>query len=231
MRSRGGQEAKRSSGKLGAFIGLLVFCTVPQAVLGAAPRTLPEVLEAHCQAREATRTLRARFVQTKVFEVLGEEDASSGVLYYLKPDAVRWQYFEPDTSWTVLRGEKGWSVFPRIRQVQKFELRGSRVDALLSIVGFGSCGRDLEEVFQITLDTSTEGSDVLTMVPKDPEVAASFERVDLTLDPQDHLPRQVVMHEVSGDTVRFEFLDLERGGRVEDKLFEYETPKGYEVVE
>ena len=176
-------------------------------------------------------TLRTHFVQTKVFEALGEADTSSGVLYYRKPDAVRWQYFAPDTSWTVLRGDKGWAIFPGIRQVQKFDLKKSRADAVLSIVGFGSCGANLGEAFQITLTTAAGGSHVLAMRPKNPEIGAYFDRVELTLDPRDYLPRQVVMHETSGDTVRFEFLDLQRGARVEDKLFEYQTPKGYEVVE
>ena len=180
---------------------------------------------------EATATLRARFVQTKVFEALSEEDTSAGVLYYRKPDAVRWQYTAPDSSWTVLRGGKGWSVFPRIRQVQKFDLQQSQAEAVLSIVGFGACGKDLERAFEIGLSTGDDGLQVLAMKPREPEIAARFERIDLGLDPGDHLPRRVVLHESSGNTVRFEFHDLERGATIRDELFEYAVPKGYEVVE
>lgn len=207
--------------------------------LGAAPPAAPRspepavaaILQAHCRAREATVTLQAQFVQTKVFAALGEADTASGVLYYRKPNTVRWQYSAPDTSWTVLRGDKGWSVFPRIRQVQKFDLQRSQAEAVLSIVGFGVCGKDLQTAFEITLAAGEDGSQVLTLVPQEPEIASRFARIDLRLDPQDHLPRQVDLHETSGNTMRFEFRDLARGARIADALFEYAIPKGYEVVD
>lgn len=195
------------------------------------PATLAEVLAAHCRAREATATLRARFVQTKVFEALGESDTSSGILYYRKPDAVRWQYLAPDTSWTVLQGNSGWAIFPRIRQAQKLDLKRSKVDAVLSIVGLGSCGEGLEEAFEIALATPAGGGPALELVPKKPELRAYFDRVDLGLDGQDFLPRRVVLHETSGDTVRFEFAELRRGVRIDAALFEFVAPPGYEVVE
>jgi outer membrane lipoprotein-sorting protein len=216
---------------LAAWYAVLALWALPIGALPASTPTLAEVLNAHCRAREATKSLRARFVQTKVFAALDERDTSSGVLCYRRPDALRWQYLEPDTSWTVVRGQSGWSVFPGIRQVQKFTLRGARAEALLSVIGFGSCGRDLRESFRIALRPGGDGAHVLEMVPEDPRFAASFARVDLTLDAKDFLPRKVVMREVSGDTTSFEFLGLERDARLADGLFEYEIPKGYTVVE
>ena len=188
-------------------------------------------LQAHCQARQATPTLRARFVQTRIFETLAEADTAAGVLYYRRPDAVRWQYAEPETSWTVLNGDQGWSVFPRLRQVHKFDLQRAQTEAVLSIVGFGACGKDLQQTFAITLEPSEERTQVLRMTPLESEIAARFTHIDLVLDTQDHLPRQVVLHETSGNTMRFEFLDVERGVRIADALFEYEFPKGYEILE
>jgi outer membrane lipoprotein carrier protein len=194
------------------------------------PPTLAQVLAAHCRAREELTTLRARFVQTKVFELLEEEDESAGMLYYQKPDAVRWQYTKPDSSYTILRGDSGWAVFPDIRQVQRFGLHGSRAANVLAIVGFGSCGPDLESSFQISLASGEHGAPILVLVPTVAEIAASFDRIELTLDPKLYLPRKVSMHETSGDTVRFEFLDLEPGVPVDSALFEHTIPKGYEVV-
>jgi len=153
------------------------------------------------------------------------------VFYYRRPDSVRWQYSLPDSSWTVLRGERGWSVFPGIRQVRNFALKGEQVDALLSIIGFGACGSRFQAAFAVTMTTSAAGAYVLALVPREPEIAARFHRIDLTLDPRDYLPRRVVMHEISGDTEQFEFLDLQRGAPVGADLFEYTWPQGYEVVE
>jgi outer membrane lipoprotein carrier protein len=196
---------------------------------GTSPRPLGEVVAAHCRAREETATLRARFVQTKVFTVLGEEERSAGVLYYRKPDRLRWEYLEPDRAWTVIDGARGWAVFPSTRQVQRFELGGSRTDAILSIVGFGACGPAFADSFDMTLGSGPGGAPVLSMAPRRPELAASFTRIELTLDPKDDLPRLVVLHEITGDTVRFEFQDVRRGVPLEGSLFQFTTPKGYTV--
>lgn len=197
---------------------------------GADLPPLARVLASHCQARQQLASLRARFVQTKVFEVLQEEDQSQGTLYYRQPDAVRWQFTKPDSSYTVLRGDSGWAVFPDIRQVQRFGLQGSRAANVLAIVGFGSCGPDLERAFRIALASGERGAPVLVLQPAAPELAASFDRIELTLDPVSHLPRKVSLHETSGDVVRFEFFDLQPGVPVDSGLFEYTVPKGFEVV-
>jgi outer membrane lipoprotein carrier protein len=208
----------------------LVVTLAPTGVRAAAPRRLAEVLEAHCRAREATSTLRARFVQTKVFTVLGEKERSAGVVYYRKPDQLRWEYLEPDRSWTVIQGDRGWAVFPRIHQVQRFNLGASRTDGILSIVGFGACGPAFAASFDVTLVSGADAAPVLSMVPRRPEIAASFTRIELTLDPKDHLPRAAVLHETTGDAIRFEFVDVRRGIALEGSLFQFTAPEGYSVV-
>jgi outer membrane lipoprotein carrier protein len=195
----------------------------------ADPADASAVVEAHCRAREQTTTLRARFVQTKVFTVLGEEDRTSGVLYYRKPDQLRWEYEQPDRSWTIIDGKRGWAVFPGTKQVQRFELGAGRGDAILSIVGFGACGPDFVRSFEISLGRGERGAQVLSMTPRRPELAASFRGVELTLDPTDHLPRRVLLHETTGDDVRFDFDDLRMGVKLEPSLFEFTTPEGYSV--
>jgi len=196
----------------------------------AVPKSLDEVLAAHCRAREQLVPLRARFEQTKVFELFDDTDSSAGVLYYRRPDAARWQYTEPDSSYTVLRGDSGWAVFPDIRQVQKFALHGTRTANVLAIVGFGACGGDFRASFDITLGPAQDGKPVLVLVPKTAEMASSFDRIELVLDHKLFLPRSVILHETSGNTTRFEFLELQPGVSIDTALFDYVIPKGYEVV-
>lgn len=214
-----------------ALVALLLAVPLPPASgRDAPPRTLAGVLDAHCRARESTTTLRARFVQTKVFTAIGEEDRSAGVLYYRKPDKLRWEYSAPDRSWTVIAGDRGWAVFPRIRQVQRFAVGRSRADGILSTIGFGACGPALADAFETTLAFGPGGAPVLSMTPRGPELAASFTRVELTLDPKDHLPRDILLHETTGDTTRFVFSDVQRGVAIEGSLFLFTAPEGYSVV-
>ena len=59
---------------------------------------------------------------------------------------------------------------------------------------------------------------------------ASFTRIELTLDAKDHLPRDVLLHETTGDTIRFEFVDVRTGVALEGSLFQFTAPEGYSVV-
>jgi outer membrane lipoprotein carrier protein len=195
-----------------------------------ARRRLPPEVAAHCRARAATTTLRARFEQVRTLTALGEEERSRGVVLYRSPDALRWEYVAPDRSWTVVNGDRGWAVFPDIRQVQRFAVDAGRRDGVLATVGFGACGEAFADAFDFEV-TPAAGGTVVAMKPLRAQLAASFTLVELTLDPKDHLPRKIVLHETGGDTIRLELRDVERGARIDATLFEPNLPEGYTVVQ
>lgn len=221
---------RRRRGRLALALLALALLAAPAAGGDAAPPTLAQVLDAHCRARQATATLRARFVQTRVLTAIGEQERSTGVLYYRRPDRLRWEYSEPDRSWTVIAGDHGWAVFPDIRQVQRFDVGRSRAAGILSTIGFGACGPALADAFATTLSQGAAGAPVLSMTPRRPELAASFTRIELTLDVKDHLPRDILLHETTGDTTRIQLSDVRNGVAIEGSLFEFTAPEGYSVV-
>ncbi len=209
---------------------LLIALALPSGLHGGEV-TLDEVIARHCRARESMAALKAQFTQKKVFTLFDETETSKGAVYFAQPDRIRWQYSEPDQSSTVINGTYGWSVFPHLKQVQKFTLEGSKTNKVLSIVGFGSCGGPLQESFEIVLAGSGKNAYVLQMTPTDEDVSPFFSRVDLTLDRKDYLPRKIELYEKSGDILIFEFSNLDRKVGLEAALFEYVVPEGYEVVD
>jgi outer membrane lipoprotein carrier protein len=223
---------KRCDRLLLAAVWIVCVFGVPPALgAGGSAPGLAEVIANHCRAREATTALEAQFIETKVFTVFGEEETSKGTLFFGQPDRVCWRYSEPDQSSTVINGESGWSVFPGIKQIQKFELEGSKTDKVLSIVGFGRCATPLTESFDITMTIEKKGGFVLAMKPTDDDITPYFSRIDLTLDRKDYLPRKIELFETSGDVLIFEFSELDRDVDLDESIFEYVVPNGYEVVE
>jgi len=198
---------------------------------GAGQPTLEDVIAEHCRAREASVTVKAKFTQTKVFTLFDETETSKGTLFFSQPDRICWQYEEPDNSSTVINGKAGWSVFPDIKQIQKFELEGSKTNKVLSIVGFGACTVPLTESFEIELGKGRKGVYVLLMTPIDPDIRPYFSRIDLTLDRSDYLPREIELHEKAGDVLRFEFSGLKRNTSLDDSIFDLVVPDDYVVVE
>ncbi len=193
--------------------------------------TVEEVLAGYCRAREATVALETKFTQRKLLTLFDEEEIAKGTLYFAHPDRIRWQYSEPDRSTTVINGNWGWSVFPDIKQVQRFRLEGSTTNNVLSIVGFGSCGDSLRESFAISLGDGGKKGYVLQMTPTDAQIRPYFSRIDITIDRSDYLPRKIEMHERSGDLLVFEFEDPDRESAPDSTLFEFALPEGFELVE
>jgi len=211
---------------LAAAVSVRAAATAP-----AKEMTLAEVLEAHCRAREGLESLRARFTQTRVYTVFDEREESAGAFAFRRPGMLRWQFASPDSSVTVIRGDSAWTVLPRIRQVQKMALGGSSTDRVMSIIGFGSCGKGFAEAFKITLKGTEGARAVLEMIPVAEDIAPYFSLIELALDPKDFLPRRIVFHEHSGDLMIFEFSDLRPGARVPASEFHLAVPTGYELVE
>ena len=54
-----------------------------------------QVLAKMDQSSNALRTLQCDFVQSKRMKILSKEMQSKGVLYFVKPDKIRWQYTTP----------------------------------------------------------------------------------------------------------------------------------------
>ncbi len=183
-------------------------------------------IEAYCRAREQVGTVRIRFVQT-TFSEAGYEDDASGVLYYRKPDQLRWEYEQPDRSWTVLVGSSGCAVYPRTKQVQYFELGSERTQDLRAVLGFGACGPEFWRSFDVVASRAEDGATVLSLTPRRPQLAALFSSIKLKLDPDDHLPRVILFHEATGDDVRFEFEDVDPDAEVSGSLFELAVPEDY----
>jgi outer membrane lipoprotein-sorting protein len=198
---------------------------------GAAEESLDDVLAAHCEARAALKSLEADFTQTRVFTIFEEEEVSSGEFFFLHPGRVLWQFYDPDSSRTVLRGDTGWTVLPGVKQVQRITLGGSSTDRVLSIVGFGPCGGELADYFDIEMMPVSEGPFHLHLSPIDDAISPYFSVIELFLDREDFLPRRIVFTEISEDLVIFEFSRMESGVDIDESKFEWSVPEGFEVLE
>ena len=200
-------------------------------VIPAGELTLDQIIDKHCNARKTSTTIMAKFTQTKVFTLFEEREISRGTLFFARPNRICWQYSEPDKSTTVINGEAGWSVFPHIQQVQKFKLDGSKTNKILSIIGFGMCGAPLKDYFDIELGEEINKVYLLLLKPTDSDITPYFSQIEFSLDRSDFLPREIVLHEKSGDLLRFTFTGLERNKKLDESVFELAVPDGYEVVE
>jgi len=221
--------------RCGAAFLLLACIHVALLCLGvrhadADSRSLGAILASYEKAKKELQSLHTSFTQTKILTIFEEKEEAQGILLYKKPDRVIWQFTAPGQSKTVINNKDAWAVFPGIKQIQKLRMDTSDTRRILSVIGFDGSGVALSGLFDISLLDRQEPLIALRLVPIDEKISPFFSEVELFLDPTDFLPRRIVMHETSKDLLIFDFHDLKKNVNLQDSLFEFSVPEGFEVV-
>jgi len=197
---------------------------------GAESLSLAEILASYEKAKKELQSLQTSFTQTKILTVFEEKEDAQGILLYKKPDRVIWQFTAPGQSKTVINDKDAWAVFPGIKQIQRLRMDKSDTRRILSVIGFDGGGVALSGLFDISLLDTQEPFIALRLVPVDEKISPFFSEIELFLAPGDFLPRKIVMHETSKDLLIFDFHDLKKNVNLQDSLFEFSVPDGFEVV-
>lgn len=166
---------------------------------------------------EATRDLRARFVQTYTYAALGRRQVSTGTLEVKKPGRMRWDYATPSVKTIVVNGSRLVQYEPEANQAyvdERFDATAMSA-AVTFLLGTGS----LEKEF--TLSAGAPGELVLRPRQADPRV----ESVTLTVGADGQVGRTRVV-DGQGNVNDLAFEEVQRNAGVADGRFELALPAG-----
>jgi outer membrane lipoprotein carrier protein len=170
-----------------------------------------------------TRDLVARFTQTYRSGLLRREVVERGRLSLKKPGRMRWDYEAPEKKTFVSDGRRFYFYVPADRQVIVKEQSDER-----SLPAQLLSGGEILAHFEVALEPAGEGFSRLRLTPRreDPDLVRAF----LSLDADARI-RAVEIEDAQGSLSRFEFEEVRENVGVKDALFEFEVPRGVEVVE
>lgn len=133
-------------------------------------------------------SLTADFEQEKQSELFVEPQHSTGVLEYKAPDYLRWEYVSPQALIWEVEGETG-NVNKQI------------VNMLMLIK---QCIKGDFEAARTSLDVTQEG-EFVSLIPKKREMLRFFRKIEIRLNTETGIAKQVVIYEANGDctTIRF----------------------------
>lgn len=179
------------------------------------------------------KTVEQRYNRADTLEVLFHEEyaktghtprAESGVLDLRKPGRMRWAYSDPKGKLAVSDGKFFWTYDPADNRAVKTPLRDSNdspVAFLLGKLHFDKEFRNLRE--------KPEGNDVrITAEPKTD--ALPYSAVEFLVAPDGRI-RQVKVTRFDNSIMTYSFDQEKVGPKLDDKLFQFQAPKGVEVVE
>ena len=197
--------------------------------LTAQTAVTPETLALQVQQRyDAIRDFEGTFVQTYEGGVLRTKTSEKGTLAIKRPGRMRWVYTQPERKEFVSDGVKVYSYLPLDKQVIVSPLPSSdQTTPALFLTGRGHLVRD----FTATLaepGAVPPGLSGLKLIPKrgDPD----FEWLILGVDPATFQIRHLIAADRQGGKSTFAFMNLKENRNLSDKIFEFQVPRGVDVI-
>ncbi|WP_456379918.1 outer membrane lipoprotein chaperone LolA [Thiolapillus sp.] len=169
-------------------------------------------------------TLSARFSQELINTETDQINRSQGMFYLSRPDRFRWVYQGEYPRYIIADGKTVWLVEEDIEQVsqrsQKSTLEGTPASLFASEL-------NLDRDFEIKDLGQRLGLGWLKLIPK--KADSQFEQILLAFD-GDRLVR-MEMADRFGQVTRFEFFDLQRNLPLDESLFTFVPPPGYDILD
>ncbi|HXF91677.1 MAG TPA: outer membrane lipoprotein carrier protein LolA [Nitrospiraceae bacterium] len=220
-----------------AVLSLVILSPARGAEEGSEDKALKEVREVvkKVQARyEQTKDLQAEFAQTTRIEGFATPIASSGRVYIKKPGRLRWEYAEPSIEEIYVNHDDVKMYVPEHKQVLVGKL--TQMAASKAPLELLQGAAKLEEQFDIEptpgKTRGAGGLPLVTLRPKrrDSEAVRTLDRIVMEVQPKTYFIKSLILHEISGNVVTFEFNGLKANAGLKDGLFDFQVPPGVEVV-
>jgi len=204
------------------YLVLMLNLFVATHVVGQTPLTASQqqqVMEKIDCAARSMSSMQCDFIQTKRMKLLRGEMESRGVMYFKKPDCLRWQYTAPYDYSFILNGDKVSLVSAKSKQkidVQRNKILRQITTIILGCITAG--GLNSPSDFRVELyKTPTAYS--AKLYPKKKELKQIYDVIEITFNDALSMVSRVVMTEKSGDVTTVKLLNVKTNPTIDDRTF------------
>jgi outer membrane lipoprotein carrier protein len=210
-----------------ALLATVILSALP--LRGAEP-TPSELAQSLQRRYEGIRDFTADFVHTYTGGVLRKKLTETGRLLVKKPGKMRWEYTTPEPKSFVSDGVKLYSYIPQDKQVivATVPQEDSATAPALFLAGKGNLTRDFTPSFDTVPVGAAAGAVALKLVPKSPQ--PDYDWLVLVVDGSTLALRGLASSDSQGGTSSFSFTNLKENVGLPDKTFEFQIPRGVDVV-
>ncbi len=183
-----------------AFVLLLFLGSAPvasQTKLSAQQQQ--QVLQKFNGHAASMKTMQCDFVQTKKMKLMKNELRSQGVMFYARPNKLRWQYDTPYSYVFVLNGDKVTMKSKNNTQqvdVQRNKMFRQISDLILNSVTGGHLQSSSD--FDVEIWKTADGYSA-QLTPKKKELKKLYKQIGIVLDASCSMMKRITMEEKSGD--------------------------------
>ena len=201
---------------------IIVTCLSALSVMGQTKLTSEQekqVLAKMEKSSNALRTLQCDFVQSKLMKLLSKEMQSKGVLYFVKPDKIRWQYTTPYDYTFIMNGDK--VQIKSAKSTKNIDIQGNKIfrqitTIILNTVTGGGIMNSAD--FDVTLFKQGEVY-FAKMLPKKKEVKQVYASIEVYFNPTLTMVESIKMIEKSGEYTTVKLLSPKVNTTINESVF------------
>ncbi len=203
---------------------LLILLTVMSSLplLGQTKLTADQqkqMIEKIDKTASAMTGMQCEFTQTKSMKLLSKEMQSKGIMYFKRPNKLRWQYTSPYDYTFILNGDK--VQIKSSKSTKNIDVQGNKMfrqitNIILNSVTGGSLKSSSDfnvEVYQ------KDNSYFAKLFPKKKELKQLYQVIEIYFDPALTMVNSVRMVEKTGDETRVNLINTKLNVAVDEKMF------------
>ena len=178
-----------------------------------------DILEKVDKSASAASSMQCDFTQTKKMKLLSKEMLSKGVMYFKRPDKLRWQYTTPYDYTFILNGDK--VQLKSAKSTKNIDVQGNKMFRQISNIILNSVtGGNLKSSsdFNVEVYKSAEGY-FARMYPKMKELKQIYQAIEIYFNPSLTMISTVKMIEKTGDVTIVKLTNSKTGVAIDEKLF------------
>ena len=188
-----------------------------------------EILNRIQQRYQEISSFKGNFVQRNYTSQRSQPRTASGVVSYIRPGKMRWDYHKPDEQLLVTDGITLWLFDPLLENVTVQSLEKVTPGTPLAfLLGVGNLEQDFEQrpVTQKLIDNP----EVLVVELKPENSIAALDFIQLAVNPETFDFNQIVLVDLQGNHRVIEFQDMQYNLSLDASQFHFEITPDMEVI-
>ncbi len=184
------------------------------------------------------RTVSANVEYTKVTVLVNDKSTEFGQLFFRKNNnkpEILLDFQKPDPKIILLKKNKGEIYFPKINQIQEYNLeQHSELVQQFLLLGFGTETTDLDRSYSLKLvgeeELNGDATAILELTPRKEDIAAKLTKIHLWISKESWLPVQQQFFEPGGDYLLTRYTGVKVNIRIRSSTFRIPAARGAKRV-
>ncbi len=203
-----------------ALLAILSMNASAQAPVQASAAQQKAMIEKIMNTETTIKSIQCSFVQTKNLTMLNDKMVSKGIMIYLKPNMLRWEYISPYKYLFIINGAK--VLIKSGDKKSSIDVKSSKMFQEITRIMMNSVtGKNLLSSSDFNVRMFTQKNYwIADLTPKKKQMRSMFSSIKIYFDSSNSTVSQIDMFEKSGDKTEIRLKNPQINNRINEKLFD-----------